>query len=50
MKDKEENAKSYVEAMSHLPEPVESKMVSTDFGEVQLYKFQGNDTPDKTLL
>lgn len=46
----EEFAESYDEAMSHLPEPVESKKVHTDFGEVQLYKFQGNDTQDKTPL
>lgn len=46
----EEYAKSYDEAMSHLPEPVESKKISTEFGEVQLYKFQEKDTPDKTPL
>ena len=32
---------AYEEAMSHLPEPVESIKVHTDFGVVQLYKFQG---------
>ena len=36
--------------MSHLPEPVESIKVQTDYGVVQLYKFQGSDTPHKTPL
>ncbi len=47
---KEEYVNSYQEAMSHLPQPVESKMLSTDFGEVQLYKFQEQDTPDITPM
>lgn len=41
---------AYEEAMSHLPEPVESIKVHTDFGVVQLYKFQGSDTPHNTPL
>lgn len=43
-----EFAKAYDEAMEDLPEPIESKKISTDFGEVQLYKFQENDTVGKT--
>ncbi|GAE09016.1 alpha/beta fold hydrolase [Paenibacillus sp. JCM 10914] len=45
-----EYTNSYHEAMSHLPEPVESTRIRTDFGEVQLYKFQEAHTPDKTPL
>ncbi|MDQ0270361.1 hypothetical protein [Cytobacillus purgationiresistens] len=46
---KEEYVQSYNEAMNFLPQPVESKIISTDFGEVQLYKFQEDETPNKHL-
>lgn len=41
---------AYREAMGRLPEPAESLKIRTDFGEVQVYKFQNGDTPDKTPL
>ncbi|MED4636198.1 hypothetical protein P9443_25460 [Peribacillus frigoritolerans] len=44
---KQEYINSYHEAMSYLPQPVESKMLNTDFGKVKLYKFQEEETPDK---
>ncbi|MGE7640527.1 alpha/beta fold hydrolase [Peribacillus frigoritolerans] len=47
---KQEYINSYHEAMSYLPQPVESKMLNTVFGKVKLYKFQGEGTPDKTPL
>jgi hypothetical protein len=47
---KQEYINSYHEAMSYLPQPVESKMLNTDFGKVKLYKFQEEETPDKTPL
>ncbi|MCY9002820.1 hypothetical protein [Peribacillus frigoritolerans] len=47
---KQEYINSYHEAMSYLPQPVESKMLNTDFGKVKLYKFQKEETPDKTPL
>ncbi|MFK4392553.1 pimeloyl-ACP methyl ester carboxylesterase [Peribacillus frigoritolerans] len=47
---KQEYINSYHEAMSYLPQPVESKMLNTVFGKVKLYKFQEEETPDKTPL
>ncbi len=41
---------AYREAMGYLPKPAESLKIRTDFGEVQVYKFQNGDTPDKTPL
>lgn len=41
---------SYNEAMSFLPKPLESTLISTNFGEVQLYKFQEDETPDNTPI
>ncbi|WP_234032769.1 alpha/beta fold hydrolase [Paenibacillus faecalis] len=36
----------YNEAMSHLPEPVEERQISTTFGEVKVYKFEGESATD----
>ncbi|KRG14716.1 alpha/beta fold hydrolase [Lederbergia galactosidilytica] len=46
----EQFTKAYDGAMEGLPEPIESRKIGTDFGEVQLYKFQENDTLDQMPL
>ncbi|MBP1917152.1 pimeloyl-ACP methyl ester carboxylesterase [Lederbergia galactosidilyticus] len=46
----EQFTKAYDGAMEVLPEPIESRKIGTDFGEVQLYKFQENDTLDQMPL
>ncbi|RXZ81221.1 alpha/beta hydrolase [Paenibacillaceae bacterium] len=40
----------YHEAMSHLPEPAEEKQISTTFGEVKVYKFEGEFMTDPVPL
>lgn len=40
----------YDEAMSHLPEPVEERQISTTFGEVKVYKFEGESMTGRAPL
>lgn len=47
---KAEFIEAYNEAMSHLPEPVEERQISTTFGDVKVYKFEGESMTDRTPL
>jgi len=40
----------YNEAMSHLPVPAEERQISTSFGEVKVYKFEGDSRTDLAPL
>ena len=40
----------YNEAMSYLPEPAEERLISTTFGEVKVYKFEGESMTDLAPL
>lgn len=47
---KAEYIEAYNEAMSHLPEPVEERQIPTTFGEVKVYKFEGESMTDRAPL
>ncbi|GIP19415.1 alpha/beta hydrolase [Paenibacillus montaniterrae] len=47
---KAEYIEAYNEAMSHLPELVEERQISTTFGEVKVYKFEGESMTDRAPL
>lgn len=47
---KAEYIEVYIEAMSYLPEPAEERQISTTFGEVKVYKFEGESVTGRTPL
>lgn len=49
-KSKAEFIEAYNEAMSHLPEPTEERQISTTFGEVKVYKFEGESMAGRAPL